>query len=182
MKDRGEKFKSNPEITEKIRKRSVEITTTRNVLLGKEISVKKVTVEKLEYVDLEDEGLKEKVKKILKETPSIPAGLQNHAETFISEIYADAKDFWNPVNIGDMEGIQLKSGYRVETDDSQSEIGKSLKERNIKPKTLLRLCNNVFSSPEGENNKDFQQFLQRRISIHMGLEEKREDLPKDESF
>jgi len=182
MKEIGNIDKSNPKVTEIIRKRSVEITTTSNVLLGKEISVKKVTLEKLEYVDLEDGGFKEKVKKVLKESPSIPVDLQNHAETFISEIYADAKDFWNSANIGEMEGIQLKSGYRVETDEPQSEIRKRLKERSIKPKTLLRLCNNIFSSPEGENNKDFQQFLQRRIDLRMGIKEKREEPPHDESF
>jgi len=159
-----------------VQKKSVESITTTHKIFGRMISEKTVKKEVFEYVDLEEEGLNKKIKKVIHDTPSIPKDLRRQAETFISGIYADAKDYWNSSTVGDMEGIQLKAGFRIEVDEAQNAVGKTLEERNVKPKVLLRLCNKVFSTPEGETNKDFQEFLQRRINLAMNIKEEETEL------
>ena len=118
--------------------------------------------------------MKEKIKKTVSEAPAIPGKLRHHAESFISQIYADAKDLWNAESVGDVENIAYKAVYRVETDEIADKIGKVLNDNFVKPKTLLRLCNHVFSTPEGKGNKDFQAFLGRRIEVRMGIQDKEE--------
>ncbi len=169
-------------MSERQKIRTVETTTTTNKILGQPLSEKVVRVEKLEYIDLEDLGFKKKAKKTVRETPSIPKDLRNHAESFISRIYADAKEFWNPSAVGDIDGVQIRAGYQIDTDEPQYAVGVTLRDRDIKPETLLRLCNNVFSSSEGLGNKEFQEFLKGWINIRMGIREKKDEPPKDENF
>jgi len=165
--------------SEALRRRFEETETRTRKIFGITVSEKVVKKEKVEYLDLEDEGLKAKTKRNVKETPSVPSKLRKHAESLISQVYADAKDNWNPFSVAE---TQTNASYSLETDESQNQIGITLRDRGVEPTTILRLCNSVFTSPEGINNKDFQDFLMMWVKTRMGIKEQQEESPEDKNF
>lgn len=166
--------------SEELRRRTEEITTTTHKVLGKPISETVVKVEKLEYVNVEEEGLKEGVKKAM-EMIRFSEEEKPFVETFASTIYADVIKTLDEKS-GDITYAMQKAGYRVEINEPASGAGIFLKDKGIKWKRLLEVVKLAFVGPQGEQNPVFKQMLEDLVKQRMGIVEERKEPPKDETF
>ncbi len=160
-----------PEEDKSGRIRRVRTTVTKSIF-GRPVS-ETTTTQEIVYVDENAEELKKKIRQAVKKAQSIPPELRKHAESLISEIYADAKDHWNPNSVGDIEGVVDRASYRPETGESMFSLGKVLAARGIKPEKILLLAKESFCTPEGKNNESLNQFLLDDIKLRMGLRDEK---------
>ena len=131
--------------------------------------VARYKVEELVYVDTDESfDLKRRVKKAVEQVPSIPSNVRSHAESVVSEVYGDLCVLWNPNEIGDVLSVMQRAGYRMDMDESIREAGITLG-KTVKPEVVKRLANNSFATPEGRQNKDFQDFMFYIIKLRMGI-------------
>jgi len=160
-----------------------EIKTTRIFLERKFLGIPFLSLKRTEseekelvYEDLETEGLREKSGRIMQQemSGSFPKEFRDHATTFVSEMYNDAKTLWNPDNVGDFD--PERTVFILSVDEKPSDVGDTLRKGKIRPQRLLLLINNTFSTFNGRYNVDFQDFLKSRIVMRMGLtqDEKKE--------